>query len=77
MSLTPYLSIAILSIPRPEAIPVLIFLIPAHSITAWFSIPAPRISIHPVCLHKLQACSCSKHFQHCTSTSKLGSVKGK
>ena len=65
MSLTPYLSIAILSIPRPNANPLYWFeSIPQFSITTGFTIPQPRISSHLPSSDKI-------------STSAEGSVKGK
>ena len=65
MSLIPYLSIAILSIPSPKANPeYLLELIPQFSRTIGFIIPQPRISNH-------------FPFSDKISTSADGSVNGK
>ena len=48
---------------------------PAISNTLGCTIPAPKISIHPVCLHTLQPFPYI--LKHDTSTSTEGSVNGK
>ena len=73
---TPYLSIAIRSIPIPNANPENSF----GSILLYFktfgsTIPQPIISNHPVPLHTPQPLP--PHIEHETSTSADGSVNGK
>src|SRR5207245_11003452 len=68
--------IAIRSGPMPQAKPVYRSLsTPQFSRTAGCTIPEPRISIQPVCLHVGQPVP--PQLWHCTSISAEGSVEGK
>ena len=72
----PYLSIAILSIPIPNARPEYSSgSIPQFSRTTLLTIPPPKTSIQPVPLQSLHPSP--PHSQQVTSTSTLGSVNGK
>ena len=76
MSEIPYLIIVIRSIPKPNAKPEYsLESIPLISRTFLFTTPAPKISIQPVPLQRLQPFPW--HLQHVTSTSTLGSVNVK
>ena len=72
----PYLSIAVLSIPIPNASPLYLSeSIPQFSRTFLLTIPAPRISIQPVPLQSLHPLP--PHSKQLQSTSTDGSVNGK
>src|SRR6202035_936432 len=83
----PYLSIAIRSTPMPKAKPEIFSgsypLRLTKSKTFGSTMPQPRISIHPVCLHGRHGALSEPRFplppqtKHETNISALGSVNGK
>src|SRR6266516_4056446 len=74
----PWRVIAMRSGPMPQAKPVYLSLsTPQFSSTAGCTIPEPRISIQPVCLHVGQPAPAPPQIWHCTSISADGSVNGK
>src|SRR5579862_5642325 len=85
MSSTPYFSRARRSTPMPKAKPETFLgsypLSFTNSKTLGSTMPQPRTSIHPVCLHGRQGSELRlplpPQMKHVTYNSALGSVKGK